>query len=87
MSIEFVRLGTNEQLAGEENSLLNNRLLALGRKVEEHGQRVEFMTARLAKQRELLLNEFFRMETVIAKIQASLTTLAGIAPLAQPPAN
>lgn len=78
---------TIEQLAGEENSLLGNRLLALGRRAEEAEQRVEFLTARLDKQRELLLNEFFRMETVIAKIQASLTTLSSIAPLAQPAAR
>jgi flagellar hook-associated protein 2 len=74
-----------EQLAGEENSLLNNRLGALARKVEEHQQRVEFLTARLDKQRELLLNEFFRMESAIAKIQASLGALGNIAPLAQAP--
>jgi flagellar hook-associated protein 2 len=78
---------TIDQLAGEDNSLLTNRLQALARKVEESEQRVEFLTARLDTQRELLLNQFFRMESVIAKIQASLATLNGIAPLAAPPAS
>ena len=73
-----------EQLAGE-NSLLTNRLEALGRKVEDSTQRVEFLNARLDINRERLLASFFRAESAIAKIQANLTALSGIGPLAALP--
>jgi flagellar hook-associated protein 2 len=72
-----------EQLAGEENSLLGNRLSALGRKVDENSQKVQFLNDQLTTSRERLLTEFFRLELAVSKIQSNLSALTSLTQTAQ----
>lgn len=68
-----------KQLAGEDSSLLTNRLEAISRRVEDNEERLLFLNARLDKARERLLNQFFRAESAIAKIQSNLSAISGLA--------
>ena len=70
-----------DSLAGEDNSLLINRNVALSNKIDINLERVDALTERLDRQRELLLTQFFNLENVIAKLQDSLTAVQGIAAL------
>lgn len=70
-----------EQLAGEDDSLLTNRLDALRRKIEENDERIETMNSRLEVQSERLLNQFVQLELAVSQIQSNLTFLEGIGPL------
>ncbi|MEQ8786770.1 MAG: flagellar filament capping protein FliD [Pirellulaceae bacterium] len=62
-----------ESLAGRDNSLLTNRNLSLQRRIELNEERIEFYNARLSRQSELLLTQFYNMEIAIGKIQSNLT--------------
>src|SRR5207245_2962024 len=64
-----------EQLAGENDSLLSNRLSALDRKVLDSQQRVDAMNAQLDKNRERLLNQFAKLEETISNIRSNLSTI------------
>ena len=68
-----------DSLAGEGNSLLINRNQSLTRKIDTNLERIEFMSTRLDRQRELLLIQFYNMESVIAGLQDSLSVIEGIA--------
>jgi flagellar hook-associated protein 2 len=70
-----------ESFVNVDNSLLLNRVAALSRKVEANQERIERMTASLDRQREALLAQFYNMEEVIAKLQASLTSIQSIQPI------
>ncbi len=70
-----------ESLAGEGNSLLINRTLALQRKIEINQARVATFNERLARERERLLKEFFDLENVIGKLQSSLTAITNLQPI------
>lgn len=70
-----------ERLAGRDNSVLVNRALSLGRKIDTNGDRIEFMNGRLEAERNRLLLQFYRMELTIGKLQSSLNALTAIAPL------
>jgi flagellar hook-associated protein 2 len=70
-----------ESFVNVDNSLLLNRYTALTRKVEFNEERIERMTASLDRQREALLAQFYNMESVIAKLQESLTSIQSIAAL------
>ena len=70
-----------DSLAGEGNSLLINRNESLARKIDINQERVASLSARLDRQRELLLRQFFAMESVIAGLQNSLTSIQSIAAL------
>ncbi|MEX2188156.1 MAG: flagellar filament capping protein FliD [Pirellulales bacterium] len=73
-----------ESLAGRDRSLLVSRAQALETRVQSDNLRVEFLSDRLDKVREKLLLQFYRMESTIGKLQASLTAIEqiqGIAPL------
>ncbi|MHB1036272.1 MAG: flagellar filament capping protein FliD [Pirellulales bacterium] len=70
-----------EQLAGEKNSLLTNRLGAIQHKIMDNQKRIDFMNERLESQRQRLLTDFYRMETAIGKLQNSLNAISSIAPL------
>ncbi len=70
-----------EQLAGENASLLTSRIESITRRVEDAEQRITFLDERLEKVRERLLNQFFRAETAIAKIQNNLGAISALAPI------
>ena len=70
-----------DQLSGEENSLLGQRLKALTSKIDQNEERVAFLNGRLDTQRERLYLEFYRMELVIGKLQSNLSVLDSIKPL------
>jgi flagellar hook-associated protein 2 len=67
-----------ESFVNVDNSLLLNRYTALSRKVDFNQERIERLTASLDRQREALLMQFYNMESVIAKLQDSLTAVQGI---------
>ena len=73
-----------DSLAGKDNSLLSNRSDSLSDKIDGTNDRIEFLNLRLETERELLLNQFFQMESIIAQLQNSLSalnSLTAISPL------
>ena len=70
-----------ESLAGEDNSLLINRTISLNNRIELNQERIENLNQRLSRQRELLLKQFFEMESVIGNLQNSLQAVQQIAAL------
>ncbi|MDX1947985.1 MAG: flagellar filament capping protein FliD [Pirellulaceae bacterium] len=71
-----------ERLVGRDNSVLINRSEALGRQVEDLGNRLTAFNARLDRQRERLLNQFYNLELVISKLQNNLTALDNLQTIA-----
>jgi flagellar hook-associated protein 2 len=74
--------GLVERLSAEDHSLLGERLKALREKIEQNREKIAFLNARLDAQRERLYWQFYRMELVVGKLQASLSALEQIQPLA-----
>ncbi len=70
-----------DQLAAADDSLLLNRVEALATTIANNNSRIEFLDERLERERERLLNDFFRMEQAIAETQASLSAIQTLAPL------
>jgi flagellar hook-associated protein 2 len=71
-----------ENLVGAENGLLVSRNNTLQRQIEDGNRRVQFLNAKLDRERERLLLQFYRMEESISKIRNSasgLTTLQSLA--------
>jgi flagellar hook-associated protein 2 len=64
-----------ESMVGIDNSLLINRARALAEKIERNNSRIAFLNERLDRQRLLLLTDFARMESAIAKVQDDLQAL------------
>jgi flagellar hook-associated protein 2 len=71
-----------EQLAGEDHSLLVNRLESLGRTIDDHDQRILDLTLSLEREREQLLNHFYQLEAVIGRMQTQMDALAQLQPVA-----
>jgi flagellar hook-associated protein 2 len=71
-----------QQLAGEGNSVLLNRIDALQWTIDANQRRTADLNAMLERQSELLYKEFYNLETVIGKLQNSMTALSNIQPLA-----
>ncbi|NLS96002.1 MAG: flagellar filament capping protein FliD [Planctomycetaceae bacterium] len=67
-----------DQLAGEKSSLLTNRYLALGQKIEKNEEKIKWMDERLEVQRERLQTQFYQMELAISKMQANADYLSSI---------
>ncbi|HJQ78581.1 MAG TPA: flagellar filament capping protein FliD [Lacipirellulaceae bacterium] len=67
-----------EQLAGEGNSVLGTRAETLADIINNNKDRIAFMDARLTRQREALLAQFFQLESTIAAMQDNLTALSGL---------
>jgi flagellar capping protein FliD len=65
-------------LVGADNSVLVNRTATLGRQVEDLSKRIETLSARLDRSRELMLKDFYNMELAINKIKANLTSIGQI---------
>jgi flagellar hook-associated protein 2 len=67
-----------EQLAGEDDSVLVRRAETLADTIEGNTARIASLDARLARQREQLLAQFFQLETTIASMQDDLTALSSL---------
>ena len=71
-----------ERLAGKASTaLLTSRAGTLTRKIDANTERIAFMDLTLERQRERLLNDFYRIETVIAGMQTSLDALSTFQPI------
>jgi len=70
-----------EQLAGEHGSLVSERLSAIQSKISANQERIDSMTAHLTNQRARLLEQFYNLETVIAKLQSNQSVLDALQPL------
>lgn len=75
-SARFKRLA--DQLAGEQSSLLTNRYLALGQKIEKNEEKIKWMDGRLEVQRQRLQTQFYLMELAISKMQSNADYLSSI---------
>jgi flagellar hook-associated protein 2 len=64
-----------EQLAGAKSSLLSSRSDSLTRIIDINNARIEDMNARLDRQRERLLLEFYNLEQTVAKFRDNLAAL------------
>jgi flagellar hook-associated protein 2 len=71
-----------ESLVGINGGLLVSRNEAIQRRLEDGNRRVEFLNARLDRERERLQLQFFRMEEAIARIRNSASGLASLQALA-----
>ncbi|MBL8888914.1 MAG: flagellar filament capping protein FliD [Planctomycetaceae bacterium] len=69
-----------DRLAGIENSVLLNRNSTLQRQIETINDRIDSQSLRLEAYRERLLNQFFRMEETLSRIQRSQTAVNSIQP-------
>ena len=67
-----------DRLAGPTGSLLSSRAETLTRKIDFNTDRIAFLDETLAKQRERWLNDFYRIESVISKMQQSLSALSSL---------
>jgi flagellar hook-associated protein 2 len=67
-----------ERLAGPEDSTLLTRIESLQRQIDNQAERIDTLNARLDRNRERLLLQFFRTEEVVARMQASLTAISSI---------
>ena len=71
-----------ESLAGDTNSLLSTRSETLSNKIDNNNERIDLLNQRLDTERQLLLNQFFQMETIIAQLQNSISALNSLSVLA-----
>jgi len=70
-----------ESLAGEDRSLLSQRIEVLQKRITDNQDRLEDMQQRLEAQRERMLLHFYQMETAIAKMQSAMSGLDSIQPI------
>lgn len=66
-----------ESLAGAGNSLLLNSTQARQARADDLAARIDTLNARLETQKQRLLNQFYTLETTIAKIQNSFSAITG----------
>jgi flagellar hook-associated protein 2 len=67
-----------DRLAGVDNSVLLNRNSTLQRQIESVNSRIDSQTQRLDAYQSRLLNQFFRMEETLARMQRSQTAVNSI---------
>lgn len=70
-----------ESLAGQDVSLLAQRLNTLNDKYEENQERIAWWNTKLERRREQLLLYFYRLENTIAKLKSNMDVLSSIQPL------
>ncbi|MGC4002996.1 MAG: flagellar filament capping protein FliD [Pirellulales bacterium] len=71
-----------ESMAGVNNSLLISRAAAISKKYDVNAAQIEFLTARLDRQKERLTTQFQNMELAISKIQSNSSYLQTLSQLA-----
>lgn len=70
-----------ERLAGKENSILVNRSIGLQLTIDSHQRQISKINITLTNQREQMVKEFARLETVIGNMQTNLSWLSRIQPM------
>lgn len=70
-----------DTLAGDENSLLSSRSRTLQDTVDSNNDRITIFNERLARERDRLLLQFFRLEETISSLQQSQTALSAFSPI------
>jgi flagellar hook-associated protein 2 len=70
-----------DRLAGDEKSLLPSRTIALTGTIEANEARLLRFDDSLARQREALLTQFYKLEETIALLQSNLDSVSGIQPI------
>jgi flagellar hook-associated protein 2 len=70
-----------DSLSGTKGGALLQRSQTLQAKIDINAKRIESINRRLDAERTRLLNQFYNMETAIAKIQTNLNSISKIAPL------
>jgi len=70
-----------EQLCGEDNSLVSNRINALTDTVQRNQDRIDLMGKLLDAKQQQLYNQFYQMEAAIAKMQSLTSVLDSLQPL------
>jgi flagellar hook-associated protein 2 len=70
-----------DRLAGDENSLLPSRTIAITGTIEANEARLLRFDDSLARQREALLTQFYKLEETIALLQSNLDSVSGIQPI------
>jgi flagellar hook-associated protein 2 len=78
---------TIERLAGAGNSLLVNRNQTLQRQIELNNSRIDTLNKRLDREREALLAQFLRLETLVSRMQNSLNALSNLQAVPPPVAR
>lgn len=69
------------RLAGDEKSLLPSRTIAITGTIEANEARLLRFDDSLARQREALLTQFYKLEETIALLQSNLDSVSGIQPI------
>ncbi len=67
-----------DRIAGVDGGLLLNKTETLGTQIERNGKQVDSMNARLDKERERLLAQFYATETAISKLQSNGSAISQI---------
>lgn len=70
-----------DSLSGENNSALISKNLSLQTKIEQNQSRITFLSTKLDKQRERLLNQFYKMEEAIQKIRSNESSVNSLSNL------
>jgi len=71
-----------DQLGAEQHSAIAGRIQALEKNIKDNEAKIDFMTKRLAFQRDRLYNQFYQMEIAIGKIKNSMVAIQAIQPMA-----
>lgn len=70
-----------DRLAGDETSLLNSRSISLTDTIDANEARLLRFDETLERQRDTLLNQFYKLEETIALLQSNLDSISGIQPI------
>ncbi|TWT33318.1 flagellar filament capping protein FliD [Blastopirellula retiformator] len=73
-----------ESFAGANSSLLISRIEALQNKIDLNQERIDTWNEKLERRQEILLNQFYDLESTLANIQANTQYLSAIQPITIP---
>lgn len=68
-------------LSGATNGVLVNRTTTLQRQIDDNNKRIESINVKLTREREKLLNQFYKMEETIGKLKNSSSAISQIQPI------
>jgi flagellar hook-associated protein 2 len=67
-----------ESLVGENHSVLVGRVESIQKQLDDAASRIDIWNARLDRERERLMNEFFNLENIVASIKNNLNAISQI---------
>ncbi|MBM3964127.1 MAG: hypothetical protein FJ308_03535 [Planctomycetes bacterium] len=68
-------------LSGASNGVLVNRTSTLQRQIDDNNKRIESINVKLTREREKLLNQFYKMEETIGKLKNSSSAISQLQPI------